>query len=71
LKPTNLKHDAAAAKSFSDKLKPVIGNLVEVHNGILQGVRIAPDTPWLEFTIESWTGQHSPRAYGFVDYKVV
>jgi hypothetical protein len=74
LKPTDLQEDPVAAKKFYERLKPIIGNLVEVHDGIMSKERIAPVTPTMEFSIESWNvvtrGQQS-RAYGLTDHKFI
>jgi hypothetical protein len=71
LKLADLQEDSDAAKKFAGRLKPIIGNLTDVHNGILRGVRITPDTPLLEFTIKSWKISETERGYGLVDHRIV
>jgi len=71
LQPANLQDDLDAKQKFTERIGPIIGNLVEVHDGRMRGVRIAPDTPVLKFTIESWDisiGDRPTRAYGFVKH---
>ena len=74
LDPADLQQDPVAAKRFSDRLAPIIGNLVQVHDGIIRGERIRPETPMVEFLIESWVipsdGRGPSRAYGLMNHRL-
>lgn len=50
---------------------PIIGNLVDVHEGILRSERIAPQTPMLELVIDSWKSDGDGISYGLVGVKVI
>jgi len=54
-------------------LKPIIGNLKEVHQGISDNEVILPDTPLLEFTIEkSWmVPTDGDWAYRLMDHRII
>jgi len=54
LPPTDLQADADAFDRFLARLKPVIGNLCEVHDAYLKKENLPVVTPNMRFTVESW-----------------
>jgi hypothetical protein len=72
--PTDLQDDPVAAKGFLDRLAPIIGNLVQVHEGLFRGGCVAPETPLVDFLIQSWAiasdGRGPSRAYGLIDHSL-
>jgi len=70
LEPKDLHEDGDAFHEFSKRLEPIIGNLVDVHEGILSGKKITTITPMLEFSIDSWNiSADGVIAYGFMNYE--
>ncbi|OAX33517.1 hypothetical protein K503DRAFT_700285 [Rhizopogon vinicolor AM-OR11-026] len=63
LPPTDLQMDSHAFDKFVARLKPVIGNLEEVHDGYLKKEDLRVVTPKMQFTIESWNTPDQ-RCYG-------
>jgi len=69
LEPADFRENMEALELFTEYLRPVIGNLLEVHNGIERGEVIAPETPMLKFVIDSWKNPDS-ISYGLMDLDI-
>lgn len=67
LPPVDLYDDQQALDRFKDHLMPLLGNLVEVHDGIDRGEVIAVDSPEVMFTIDSWQ-LGEDRGYSLVEH---
>lgn len=50
---------------------PIIGNLVDVHEGILRGERIIPQTPMLDLVIDSWKSDGDCISYGLMGVEMI
>lgn len=74
LVPTDLQEDPVAAERFFDRLAPIIGNLVQVHEGLSRGECVPPETPRVNFLIRSWAiasdGRGPSRAYGLINHSL-
>jgi hypothetical protein len=70
LEPADLRGDPESLEEFTERLTPVIGNLLEVHRGIERGEFIASETPMLKFTIDSWKNPDS-TSYGLMDLELM
>jgi len=70
LEPADLREDLESLEELTERLSPVIGNLLDVHSGIERGEFIASETPMLKFVIDSWKNPHS-ISYGLMDLEVV
>ncbi|KAI6036462.1 hypothetical protein BKA83DRAFT_26059 [Pisolithus microcarpus] len=62
----DLHYDRGAFHKFFAKLKPVIGNLVEVHNAWSVNREKVVESPHMRFTIESWAIGDDERGYGLL-----
>lgn len=70
LEPTILLDDPEAARRFSERMKPLIGNLVDVHNGILEEKDlIEPSGQVLTLTVDSWKKEDGEIVYGLQSYE--
>jgi hypothetical protein len=66
LPPVHFYDDQQALERFKKRLIPLLGNLVEVHEGIEREEAIAVESPEVMFTIESWE-INGDRGYSLVD----
>ncbi|KAI6005825.1 hypothetical protein EDD15DRAFT_2191207 [Pisolithus albus] len=62
----DLHYDRGAFHKFFAKLKPVIGNLVDVHNAWSMNREKVVESPRMRFTIESWAIGDDERGYGLL-----
>lgn len=67
LEPADLRDDPESLKVLKDRLKPFIGNLVEVHDWDAGGGKITTDTPSLNVVIDCWKGEEDTVCYGLMD----
>lgn len=65
LSRTDIRADSAAYRALKDRVSPILGNLMQVHEDMKNGIEMAPDTPPLTLIIYSWEvdGQDGERAY--------
>jgi hypothetical protein len=54
VKDINAENEEAYLDSLHNRLKPVLGNLMEVHEGIECGKKIEVDTVEMKFDIICW-----------------
>ncbi|CCL99996.1 uncharacterized protein FIBRA_02021 [Fibroporia radiculosa] len=72
LEAAGLREDEEALEEFTQRLRPLVGNLLAVHDGIPQraaGEVLPPlDAPFLTMTIGSWplVDEQDPHARGYV-----
>ncbi|KAI6045564.1 hypothetical protein EDC04DRAFT_3136891 [Pisolithus marmoratus] len=59
-------YDRGAFRNFLAKLKPVIGNLAEVHDAWSANKEKEIESPRMHFTIESWAIGDDERGYGLL-----
>jgi hypothetical protein len=71
LDPADLREDPESLEAFKGRISPIIGNLVDVHEGILRGERIAPQTPTLDLVIDSWKSDEDCISYGLMGVEVI
>ncbi|KAJ7709492.1 hypothetical protein B0H17DRAFT_1324419 [Mycena rosella] len=65
-----LGEDPDAARIFSERLKPLLGNLVDVHDAMLMKQVKEPNGPMMTFTIDSWKAEDGDVVYGLLDYQL-
>ena len=70
LKRTDIQGDRAGYSDFLSRLKPMIGNLVEVHEAITDKMEMASDTPLVSLIIASWEAENQ-RAYWLMECEEV
>lgn len=63
----DLRYDRGAFHRFLAKLKPVIGNLVGVHDAWSVNREKVVESPRMRFTIESWAIGGNERGYGLLN----
>ncbi|KAF7337988.1 Telo-bind domain-containing protein [Mycena venus] len=68
LKCTILRDDPEAARQFASRMRPLLGNLDAVHDGISMKEDIQPSSPKMTFIIDSWEGAEN-IVYGLRDYE--
>ncbi|KAJ7137727.1 hypothetical protein C8R44DRAFT_766044 [Mycena epipterygia] len=69
LEPVILRDDPEAARRFSERIKPLLNNLVEVHDGILEKRMVKPAGPVMTLIVDSWKGEEGEIVYGLTDYE--
>ncbi|KAJ3513748.1 hypothetical protein NLJ89_g2773 [Agrocybe chaxingu] len=70
LKRGCMPEDAQLRRAFSQRLKPVLGNLATVHNALRADKNIEVDTPWCIFEVDSWFMPEGRRAFSLKTYDV-
>ena len=70
LEPADLREDPDSLAEFTERLSPIIGNLLEVHRGIDRGEIICSETPMLKLTIDSWKNSDS-ISYGLMGLEMI
>jgi hypothetical protein len=70
LEPADLREDPESLEEFTQRLKPIIGNLLDVHRAIERGEIIIPKTPMLKLTIDCWRNPDA-ISYGLMDLEVI
>ncbi|KAJ7481233.1 hypothetical protein B0H11DRAFT_2024748 [Mycena galericulata] len=69
LEPAILRDDPDAARQFSQRMQPLLSNLVEVHNGLLKKELIEPSGQVMTLIVDSWKGEDDNIEYGLRDFK--
>ncbi|KAJ6618805.1 hypothetical protein B0H10DRAFT_2028043 [Mycena sp. CBHHK59/15] len=64
-----MRDDPDAARRFHERLKPLIGNIVDVHEGMLRKEVIEPSGPMLTLTVDNWKTEDGSVVYGLQDYE--
>ena len=70
LKRTDMQSDRAGYSNLLNRLKPMIGNLVEVHEAITKRMEMVSDTPLVSLIIASWEAENQ-RAYWLMECEEV
>ncbi|KAF8969864.1 hypothetical protein BDZ97DRAFT_1793052 [Flammula alnicola] len=68
LKRACIREDQAALQRFRERVEPMLGNLVMMHNGLKAGKGIEIDTPLLCFEVGSWLVPDGKRAFRLSKY---
>ncbi|KAJ7256501.1 hypothetical protein B0H12DRAFT_511554 [Mycena haematopus] len=69
IEPTILLDDPEAARNFACRLKPLLNNLEEVHDGMLKKEIIKPECSEMTLIIDSWSGADKKIMYGLRGYE--
>ncbi|KAF8163505.1 hypothetical protein B0H34DRAFT_695665 [Crassisporium funariophilum] len=69
LKRTYLPEDDTTRRGLCERLKPVLGNLPMVHNGLSSGKKIEVDAPFWIFDVDSWMIPGGKRAFCLSKYE--
>ncbi|KAJ7096456.1 hypothetical protein C8R43DRAFT_1081769 [Mycena crocata] len=65
-----LRDDPDAARRFSERMEPLINNLVKVHDGHLRGDEVELLAPTITLEIDSWKGENDSVIYGLRGYEL-
>ncbi|KAJ7217192.1 hypothetical protein GGX14DRAFT_602537, partial [Mycena pura] len=60
----NLRDDPDAARRFAERIKPLIGNLQDVHESILMNAVLDPSGSEMTFVVDRWKGKNEEWIYG-------
>lgn len=66
IEPANFRKDEGGLHKFVQKVRPILGNLEEVHHAWSNNVAKRIETPLMAFTVESWMAGKE-KAYGLLD----
>lgn len=66
MEPSDLHEDLKSLQELNRRLKPFIGNLLEVHDGLLRGELIPVNTPTLAMGIDSWEAEGHTVMHGLM-----
>ncbi|KAF7311428.1 Telo-bind domain-containing protein [Mycena kentingensis (nom. inval.)] len=66
-----LRHDPEAMEQFSKYLKPLLGNLEEVHENLLNNVETDPSGEELSLMVDRWKDADGNWVYGLCDYTLL
>jgi len=67
--PAILHDDPEAARRFSERMQPLLDNLVEVHDGILEKRTVKPSDPMMTLVVDSWKGEEGEVVFGLTNYE--
>ncbi|KAJ7461475.1 hypothetical protein FB451DRAFT_1562758 [Mycena latifolia] len=70
LKPVVLRNDPDASRAFSERLKPLLNNLIEAHEAILMKQVKEPNGPVGTFIIDRWKDKDGKVVYGLRNYEL-
>lgn len=59
--------DAKTLEAFEQRTKPVLGNLIEVHDALAKQMEVDIDTPYFNFIVGGWETTKDTRAYCLLD----
>ena len=58
-------------QDLTERLKPLLGNLVDVHEGISRGEQVTRQTPILNLSIGCWQNENVDTVtYGLLDVEL-
>lgn len=64
----DLQDDSEGYRELCDRLRPILGNLVEVQDSVAEGVPVETKTPSLVFAVTSFLNTHGTKFHGLVKY---
>ncbi|KAJ7723962.1 hypothetical protein DFH07DRAFT_759311, partial [Mycena maculata] len=64
-----LRDNPEAARQFSERLSPLLNNLVDAHAGILENRFIDPLGRFMTLVVDSWKRKNGTMVYGLREYK--
>lgn len=66
-----MPNNAAALRSFRERLNPLLGNLTMVHSALLSEKKIEIDSPFGVYEVDSWVISKDKRAFCLAKYNVM